>query len=335
MTKGARLAICLAVIWSAQFLLAPLVQAAGPSKKIRLAYSAFAYANPPFWIAHDLGLFEKYGLDTELVYVSGARPIQAMLGGSIDVSQVGGAATVAAAAQGADVVILGTIFSRLNFAVHASPQIKQISDLKGKTLATGSIGGNTYFAALLFLSKFGWVANKDVTLFASGGSPEVLNALMQGRFAAGVLTAPTTHLAARNGFREIFDLASLDFPFPTLSVVSTRKYAEANPDVILNVLRATSEAIYLYKTRPERALPVIAKYMRVPKDDPALIQAQETFAKHLNLTLTPSPAGIKFILDFLAEQRPALKEKNPADIIESKFLKKLEEEGFFKQFAAK
>jgi hypothetical protein len=52
------------------------------------------------------------------------------------------------------------------------------------------------------------------------------------------------------------------------------------------VLRVTSGAIHLYKTRPEVALPVIAKY--VPKDDPALLQAQETFAKHLNLTLTPS-----------------------------------------------
>ncbi|HLN86445.1 MAG TPA: PhnD/SsuA/transferrin family substrate-binding protein, partial [Candidatus Limnocylindrales bacterium] len=180
-------------------LFATFLPAATPLAKARLAYSAFAYANPPFWIAHGLKLFHKYGLDTELVYVSGARPIQAMLGGSIDVSQVGGAATVAAAAQGAEVAILGTIFSRLNFAVHASPQIKQIADLKGKTLATGAIGGNTYFAALLFLQKFGWVANKDVSLFASGGSPEVLQALVQGRHPAGVLTAPTTHLATRMG----------------------------------------------------------------------------------------------------------------------------------------
>jgi ABC-type nitrate/sulfonate/bicarbonate transport system substrate-binding protein len=323
------------MICAAPFFFSTLLMAATPLKKVRLAYSAFAYANPPFWIAHELKLFQKNGLETELVYVSGARPIQAMLGGSLDVSQVGGAATVAAAAQGADVAILGTIFTRLNFAVHASPQLKQVSDLKGKTLATGTIGGNTHFAALLFLSKFGWVANKDVTLFPSGGSPEVLNALVQGRFPAGVLTAPTTHLATRMGFREIFDLASLDFPFPTLSVVATRKYSEANPEIILSVLRATAEAIHIYRTRPEQALPVIAKYMRVPKDDPALLQAQETFAKHLNLTLTPSPEGIKFILDFLAEQRPALKARNPTDFIELKFLKRLEEEGFFKQFTAK
>jgi ABC-type nitrate/sulfonate/bicarbonate transport system substrate-binding protein len=163
----------------------------------------------------------------------------------------------------------------------------------------------------------------------------VLNALVQGRFPAGVLTAPTTHLASRMGFREIFDLASLDFPFPTLSIVATRKYSDANPDVILSVLRATSEAIYVYRTRPEQALPVIAKYMRVSKDDPALIQAQETFAKHLNVTLTPSPEGIKFILDFLAEQRPALNGRNPADFIELKFLKRLDEDGFFKQFVSR
>ena len=35
------------------------------SKKVRLAFSALAYANPPFWIAHELKLFEKYGLDSE------------------------------------------------------------------------------------------------------------------------------------------------------------------------------------------------------------------------------------------------------------------------------
>lgn len=114
-----------ALVFLALYILASEVSAAAAAKKVRLAYSAFAYANPPFWIAQDLKLFEKYGLDSELVYVSGARPIQAMLGGSIDASQVGGAATVSAAVQGADVVILGTIFSRLNFAVHASPQINR------------------------------------------------------------------------------------------------------------------------------------------------------------------------------------------------------------------
>lgn len=306
---------------------------AAQSKKLRLAFSALAYANPPFWIAHELKIFEKYGLDSELIYVGGSRPIQAMLGGSIDVSQVGGAAAVAAIAQGAEVAILGTVFTRLTFAIHAGPQIKQISDLKGKTVAAGSVGGNSYFAGLLFLSRFGWVANRDVGLMAAGGSPEVMAGLLQGKFQAGVLTPPTSTMAARMGYREIFDLASLDFPFPVISVVSTRKFIETNQDTILNVLRATAEAIYLYKTRPDLTLPVVAKYMRVPQDDPALAQSRESLGKHMNQNLAPSLEGIKFVRDFLAEKQPGLKAKNPAEFVDLRFVRQLEAEGFFKKFS--
>jgi NitT/TauT family transport system substrate-binding protein len=308
---------------------------AAQTKKIRLAFSALAYANPPFWIAHELKLFEKYGLDSELVYVGGSRPIQAMLGGSVDVSQVGGAAAVSAIAQGAELAMLGTVFTRLTFAIHASPQIKEVRDLKGKTVAAGAVGGNSYFAGVLFVSKMGWVPNRDVGVMTAGGSPEVLAGLLQGKFPAGVLTPPTSTMAARMGYREIFDLASLEFPFPVISVVSTRKYIDANPDTILDILRATAEAIYLYKTRADLTLPVVAKYMRIPNDDPALRQSQESLGKHMNQNLAPSLEGIKFVLDVLADQRIALKSKNPADFVDLRFVRKLEEEGFFKKLMAK
>ena len=79
-------------ILTAPVSLVPLALYTASTNKVRLAFSALAYTNPPFWIAHELKLFEKYGLETELVYISGSRPIEAMLGGSVDVSQVGGAA---------------------------------------------------------------------------------------------------------------------------------------------------------------------------------------------------------------------------------------------------
>ena len=318
----------------AAFFLPSNVHAASP-RKFRAAFTAFAYANPPFWIAKDLRVFEKYGLDVELVYVAGARNIQALIGGSIDFSQAGGASVVSAAAQGADVVILGTVFKRLIFGVHAAPQVKEISDLKGKNIAAGTVGGNSYFAGQLFLSRVGLVPNKDVTLRALTGTPEVLSALQHGQVQAGVLSPPSTGLAARMGFRQLFDIASLDLPFPTISVTSTRRFAQDNPETILNVLRATAEAIYVYKTQPELTLPVVAKYMRVPKDDPALRESYETYGKQLDQNLRPSLEGIKFILDFLADQRLTIKTKNPVDFVDLRFVSKLEEEGFFKRLAAK
>src|SRR3989454_7408928 len=309
--------------------------ASAPLKKVRAAFTAFAYANPPFWIAKDLKIFEKYGLDVELVYVAGARNIQALIGGSIDFSQAGGASVVSAAAQGAEVVILGTVFKRLIFGVHVAPQIKEVGDLKGKSIAAGSVGGNSYFAGQLFLSRVGLVANKDVTFRALGGTPEVLSALQHGQVQAGVMSPPSTTIAARMGFPQIYDIANLDLPFPTVSVASTRRFAQENPETILNVLRATSEAIYLYKSQPELTLPVVAKYMRVPKNDPSLRESYESYGKQLDQYLRTSPEGIKFIVDFLAEQRLTLKSKNPADFIDLRFVNKLEEEGFFKKVAPK
>jgi ABC-type nitrate/sulfonate/bicarbonate transport system substrate-binding protein len=327
--------ILLAIMVCSPAVMPSRVQAA-QAKKLRLAFSAFAYANPPFWIAHELKLFEKYGgYETELVYVGGSRPIQAMLGGSIDAAQVGGAAAVAAAAQGAEIAILGTVFTRLTFAIHASPQIQQIADLKGKIIAAGAVGGNSYFAALVFLKHFGWTANRDVGVTPAGGSPEVLAGLLAGKFQAGVLTPPTSTMAAKQGYREIFDLASLDFPFPVISVVSTRRFIDANPEVILNILRATSEAIFLYKTRPELTVPVVAKYMRVAKDDPALVEAQRSVGQLLNQNLPPSLEGIRFVLDYYAERQPSLKNKNPAEFVDMRFVRKLDEEGFFKKFASR
>ena len=327
--------ILLAIVICSPAFMPSRVQAA-QAKKLRLAFSAFAYANPPFWIAHELKLFEKYGgYETELVYVGGSRPIQAMLGGSIDAAQVGGAAAVAAAAQGAEIAILGTVFTRLTFAIHASPQIQQIADLKGKVVAAGAVGGNSYFAALVFLKHFGWTANRDVGVTPAGGSPEVLAGLLAGKFQAGVLTPPTSTMAAKQGYREIFDLASLDFPFPVISVVSTRRFIDANPEVVLNILRATSEAIFLYKTRPELTVPVVAKYMRVAKDDPALVEAQRSVGQLLNQNLPPSLEGIRFVLDYYAERQPSLKNKNPADFVDMRFVRKLDEEGFLKKFASR
>jgi len=310
---------------------------AAPLKKVRASFSTLAYANPPFWIAKDLGLFEKYGLDVDLNHVGGEKGIPAMVGGSLDVVQIGGIATVTAAVQGMDIAILGTFFNRLVFALHASDQIKGVQELKGKTIATGSIGGNSYFAGLLLLSHLGWVLNKDVNLLSTGGDPEVLTTLQQGRLQAGVMSPPTTNFAAKSGFREIFNIGSLNVPFPTISVVSTRKFIQENPETILNVLRASSEATYLYKTRPDLAFPVIAKYMRVSKTDPELLKSHELYGKYMNETLTVPLDGIRFVLNHLAERlnRPDLKSKDPSDFVDSRFIQRLESEGFFKKLSSK
>ena len=51
----------------------------------------------------------------------------------------------------------------------------------------------------------------------------------------------------------------------------------------------TCEAIYLCQPRPELTVPVVAKYMRVAKDDPAVVEAQRTVGQLLNQNLPLVP----------------------------------------------
>ena len=51
---------------------------------VRIIYSALTACNAPVWVGADQGLFEKYGLDVQIVHGRGASPIQALAGGTVE-----------------------------------------------------------------------------------------------------------------------------------------------------------------------------------------------------------------------------------------------------------
>jgi ABC-type nitrate/sulfonate/bicarbonate transport system substrate-binding protein len=73
----------------------PAFGAAAPGKII-LGYAAPGARALPFWVAQDLGLFNKYGVDVESVFIRGAPILVAGLAsGDIHVGSTGGSATLA------------------------------------------------------------------------------------------------------------------------------------------------------------------------------------------------------------------------------------------------
>ena len=61
----------------------------------------------PFWTAKHLGIFDKYGLQVELVAISsGARGMQALLGGSTHSANMAAMSPIRTVLGGGDVVIV-------------------------------------------------------------------------------------------------------------------------------------------------------------------------------------------------------------------------------------
>ena len=79
------------MIWTA--LLLPSTTRAQDKKldSFTISYASVSGTRAPLWIAKDLNLFEKYGLDGNLIYIaSGVTSVNALLGGSVDIIAASG-----------------------------------------------------------------------------------------------------------------------------------------------------------------------------------------------------------------------------------------------------
>ena len=65
------------------------------AEPVRISYSAISWLMTPVWMAEELGLFKKYNLEAQLIYIpSSATSVQSLLGGSVDVITPGSMMTI-------------------------------------------------------------------------------------------------------------------------------------------------------------------------------------------------------------------------------------------------
>jgi len=155
---------------------------------LHASYSALVPSGAPFWIAHELGLFEKEGLQVKLVYIN-ASPlvIASILAGEIQVSLAGVSAIVSANAQGSDVVAIAGAVNKINVSIYALPEIRKPEELTGKRMGITRFGGLYDFSANYALKKWGLQPGKDVAVVQIGDASSLMGALAGNSIQAATL----------------------------------------------------------------------------------------------------------------------------------------------------
>ena len=172
-----------------------------PLKIINVAVPAVSLLQAPLFTALDAGAFKKYGMEVRYV-VTGARTIQALVGGSVQFAQGVSSRTVPAAVlAGADTVLIANFSDKLLFTMHSAPEVKSLQDLRGKVVGVSGIGGSTDFATRLALREAGLIPEKDVAIRGVGGVPETVAALKAKVVQAGTLSPPSSFVAQKAGSR--------------------------------------------------------------------------------------------------------------------------------------
>jgi|GEM_PF-1776015 ABC-type nitrate/sulfonate/bicarbonate transport system substrate-binding protein len=312
-------------IWLlALFLLA--FASAARAETFKLSYSSDSPGALPVWIGKESGLYAKNGLDVQLIRVTGNVAVMAVVSNEVNIAFMGGTAAITSNLAGSDAVMVAAGEIATDYSLVTNNKIKSPEQLKGSIIGIASVVGSATTATLYGLQKFG-LSRNDVTLLVVGGTPERLAALRTGRIHATLLSPPTSFAAERDGFNIMTDV---NMPLPYNSVVSTRKFAKQNPDVMRRFIKAHLEAVHLLKTDREAGIRTLAKYLRQTRERQLLEKSYDisTAENILPRKQYPTNAGINTVLESLVKVYPRAATAKPEEFTELQYLREFDESGF-------
>lgn len=313
-------------LWLGCLLTFPL--SARAQERARAYYPGISGSQVPLFIASDLGLFKKYGLDVDVVFIRGAAGTAAQLAGEVQFGVGQSFTTIAGALAGADTVIAATYLNKLLYSFVTTPEIARPSDLIGKRIGVQSIGGLNSLTVSMALREWG-IDESKVFVLRAGEIGQRLQALLSGNLDATIVTTAEVRRARMAGLHILMDLQTLRDSFPLASVTLRKSYLQAKRAIAKKFFMGFSGGIHLFQTDKEQSLKSIMKWMKI-RERETLEDIYHSFAPMMSLPPKTDLAGVQAILDFLAKSRPEAKKASPQDLVDEDILMELEREGFFK-----
>jgi NitT/TauT family transport system substrate-binding protein len=296
---------------------------ANAQERITFLYPSAAGSWAMPMVAKEAGYFADEGLTVDLVRVGGStRIVAALIGGSGQLIHAGEPAVVPAVVQGSDVVLIAAI-SRVNrHHLIARPEIKEVKELRGKTVGITSFGSTSDYVLRMILEKHGLDPGKDVSIVQTGGQPEGLAAMAGGKIYAQRMSFPLHLKAIQLGMRELVDLPTEE---NTGTVITTRSYIAQRRSTVVKFMRAFIRGMYRYRTDKEFAKRVFSKFAQL--NDEAILEATwREYAGDLQKVPKPTLKGIQQVIDSgLAGKKLDLKAERLVDL---SVVDELERSGF-------
>lgn len=293
---------------------------------IRIGQSSLTDVQVASIVTARAGIFNKYGLATELIALQGGpQTIQALIANSIQFADMPGTAVINSRVAGANAVAILYHLIGVTHGLFVRPEIRTARDLVGKKVGIVRIGGLAEFLARYMLTeKLGLKAN-EFELIQVGGQSVRVAALTTGAIQASVFSPPESTRVEKLGLREIADASQLEYP--TGVIATTTQVLAAQPALAERVLKSYLEGIAFFRQQKEKTITILQKEFRLA--DRAEVEGM--YAKLLKVVPARPrfPAkGIETVLDDLKARNPNAAKMDPNLFYDSGILKKLEAQGF-------
>jgi NitT/TauT family transport system substrate-binding protein len=295
-------------------------------KKVVFGYSTIGAMAAGAWMAKEIGAYEKYGIDTELIYISsGPTVVQALLGGDVTGGIAATNAVIAAVLRGAPLVSVVSTANRPYHRLWVQPEIMRVEDLKGKTIGVTRFGSVTDNLTRMILKKYG--LENAVNVRQMGGTAEV-SAAFQNKQIAGAVTS-SLRVDSTVQPRLLMKLEDMGFQYSMDVIAYSRDDMRRSPQTVDAMVRAYTEGVAAMHYQKEKAFRAIAKYARL-RDQKKIDEIYQDSIVYLEKTPRVEPEAINSILDFMGKKGVPLE-----TFADNSLIDKMTREGFIERLYKK
>ena len=290
--------------------------------------------NSILWIAQEKGLFQKYGVDSEITQVTGPQITQGLIAGQLEVIFSSPVSPMTARLQGGDTLLIASNINKLPTDIVVNPKkIQSPADLKGKLGGIQQVGDLSDEAVRLALANFNLTTNDVQIKTGFNTDPLRLQAMVAGAIDFAPIALEYRDQYEQQGFKRLVslgDLASARFTYG--GVFTSNKIVAAKPAAIEGAVKAIAEASAIFHNQPDVVQPIVAKYTK--EDAPVVKTQYEAMEPLINKTPDFTRDDVVATLKDLELATPAAKDANPDDFYTTKYIDALNSSGFYKTIGA-
>ena len=290
---------------------------------LRVAYPSLNTSVFSLIIAQKEGYFKEEGLNVELLSIRGEIAIRTTLSGDVDFFTNAGSA-LAAAVRGVPVRLITVFQDKPGWDLIASPEIKSVSQLRGKNIAIMSPEGSLAVVAREILRKNGIDPTKDVNLVVMGGDEVRFPALQTKSIAATLFNTAMSLRAQKEGFSKLANAAE----YANLvegGLATSQDKIKQGPEKIFRFVRASLKGLNYYVTKREAAIKYMMDNLRMKDRD----LVSSIYDIQTRLVLKEGFSDDKVLQSMIDDMKRTTKVQRDikvADVFELSFVKKANEE---------
>ena len=272
----------------------------------------------PFYVAEDVGFFSRNGVAVHCIHVreTKEKKVRLALAGDLSFFTSVNTAVEALLRGWGEVKALCANTVTLNFCM-VWPNIRDLQDLKGKTVMVGGGASNDQIRYLC--KEWGWEAGKDIIILR-GSALDRVRAFQDPSISAIIAREEYTYWALKAGFRLI------KYPEDYMrwhgdGLCTSVRFVQEKPDLAYRTVRAVLQATNYTNKHREAAVAVAAKRIKDLSREEIegnyeIVQSQGGY----NCDITAD--GVRYMSKVLALVKGSTKKIALSDVADMSFLEK-------------